>query len=64
MHLYYILNETGLRIWQLLNDALTLNEISEKLQEEFDVAPEKAKESVVNLIEELITEKLVEVVDE
>ncbi|MBI2487048.1 MAG: PqqD family protein [Deltaproteobacteria bacterium] len=59
------MNETGLRIWQLLNDGLTLNEISERLQDEFDVAPEKAaEERVVNLINELITEKLVEVVDE
>lgn len=62
--MYYSLNETGLRIWQSLNDGLTLNEISERLQQEFDVTPEKAKESVVNLIAELITEKLVEVVDE
>ncbi len=62
--MYYSLNETGLRIWQLLNDGLTLNEISERLQQEFDVTPERAKESVVNLIDELITEKLVEVMDE
>lgn len=62
--MYYSLNETGLRIWQLLKDGLTLNEISERLQQEFDVTPERAKESVVNLIDELITEKLVEVMDE
>ena len=62
--MYYSLNETGLRIWQLLNDGLTLNEISERLQQEFDVTPEKARESVMNLINELIAEKLVEVVDE
>ena len=62
--MYYSLNETGLRIWQSLNDGLTLNEISERLQDEFDVTPEKAKESVVNLIDELVAEKLVEFVDE
>jgi hypothetical protein len=62
--MYYSLNETGLRIWQMLSLGLTLGEISGRLQSEFDVAPEKANESVINLINELISEKLVEVVDE
>ncbi len=62
--MYYTLNETGLRIWQLLGSCGTLGEISKKLQSEFDVSPEKAKESVLNLIGELINEKLVKVVDE
>ena len=62
--MYYTLNETGLRIWQLAENDLTVKEISEKLQEEFDVTPEKANESVLNLITELISEKLVRVVDE
>ena len=62
--MYYSLNETGLRIWQMLSSGLTLGEISKGLEGEFDVTPEKAKESVINLIGELITEKLVEVVDE
>jgi PHD/YefM family antitoxin component YafN of YafNO toxin-antitoxin module len=62
--MYYTLNETGLRIWQLLSSGSTLGEISERLQSEFDVSPEKTKGSVLNLIGELIHEKLVKVVDE
>ena len=62
--MYYTLNETGLRIWQLLSSCGTLGEISETLSGEFDVSPEKAKGSVLNLIDELINEKLVKVVDE
>ena len=62
--MYFTLNEPGLRIWQMLSGGHANGEISEKIQEEFDVTPEKAKESVLNLIEELITEKLVKVVDE
>jgi len=62
--MYYSLNETGLRIWQMLSLGLTLGEISERLQDEFDVTPAKVQESVNCLIGELITEKLVEVVDE
>ncbi len=61
---YFTLNEKGLRIWQMLSSGLTPVEISERLQEEYDVTPEKAKESVLNLIGELIDEKLVKCVDE
>ena len=61
---YFTLNDTGLRIWQMLSSGLTPGEICKKLPEEFDVSSEKAKESVINLINELITEKLVRVVDE
>ena len=62
--MYYTLNETGLHIWQMLSSGRTLGEISETLSGEFDVTPEKAKESVFNLIGELTAEKLVKVVDE
>lgn len=61
--MYFTLNETGLRIWQMLNSGLTPGEISKRFSGEFDVSPEKAKESVLNLIDELITEKLVKVAD-
>lgn len=61
--MYFTLNETGLRIWQMLSSGLTPGEISEIIQNEFDVLPEKAGESVLNLIHELIREKLVQVVD-
>ena len=61
--MYFSLNETGLLIWQMLSGNLTIEEISERLQWEFDITPEKAEESVINLINELITEKLVEAVD-
>ena len=61
--MYFTLNETGLCIWQMLNSGLTPGEISERFLSEFDVSPEKARESVLNLINELIQEKLVKVVD-
>ncbi|MCL4728211.1 MAG: PqqD family peptide modification chaperone, partial [Candidatus Kuenenia stuttgartiensis] len=61
--MYFTLNETGLRIWQMLSSGLTAGEISEIIQNEFDVLPEKARESVLKLIHELIREKLVKVVD-
>ena len=61
--MYFGLNEAGLLIWQMLSGNLTIEETSERLQWEFDITPEKAEESVINLINELITEKLVEAVD-
>ncbi len=60
---YFTLNETGLYIWQMLSEELTAREICEKLPEKFDVSPEKAEESVRNLIGDLINEKLVRVID-
>jgi Coenzyme PQQ synthesis protein D (PqqD) len=59
--MYYTLNETGVRIWQMLRSGLRIAEISDRLQAEFEVTPEKAKESVMNLVNELINEKLVEI---
>lgn len=62
--MYFTLNETGLRIWQMLSSGLTPGEISDGLLREFDISPEKARESVLNLINELIGEKLANVLQE
>ncbi len=59
---YFTLNETGLFIWQMLSNNITPGEMCDTLPEKFDVSPEKAKESVLNLIEALINEKLVKIV--
>ena len=60
--MYYTLNETGVRIWQLLNEGLSAGEISVKIHGEFDVTPEKAQESVIRLFHELSQEKLIELI--
>lgn len=60
---YFTLNETGLRIWELLSGGFTLDETGEKLLEEFDVSREKSRESVLALVRELVHEKLVKVLD-
>jgi hypothetical protein len=59
---YYSLNATGLHIWKLLAPERTLGEVSERLRVEFDITPDKAKESVLRLANELYTEKLVDLV--
>ena len=55
---YYSLNPTGERIWGGLKEGLSLNEISRRLQEEFDVNEEDADRSVRDLIKELCEQKL------
>jgi hypothetical protein len=58
--LYYSLNSTGTRIWQGLKQGLVLQEISRRLQQEFDVEPEHAERSVLALVEELCRQELAE----
>ena len=47
----------------MLSNGLTPGEINERFLTEFDVSPEKTKENVLNLIHDLIHEKLVKVAD-
>jgi Coenzyme PQQ synthesis protein D (PqqD) len=57
--IYYSLNLTGRRIWQGLKQGMTLNDISQRLQEEFDVDAERADRSVLDLVNDLAKQKLV-----
>ncbi len=50
---YYNLNETGLRIWQIMEESQDLTEIADKLSNEYEVDIEKAKSSVLKLVEDL-----------
>ena len=62
--MYYTLNETGIRIWQLLSKGHTIGETCETIYNEYDMLPDAAQKSVLNLTQELIAEKLIRVVDE
>ena len=56
---YYSLNETGLRIWQMLGKGNTPAQIIEGLQGKFNITLEKATDSVIALLIELMNEQLV-----
>ncbi len=56
--IYYSLNLTSERIWQGLKQGLTLWEISQRLQEEFEVDADQAERSVLNLVNELCQQNL------
>ena len=59
--LYFSLNATGVAIWKLLDEGLTLGQIGERLFQEFDVTPEKAQQCVLDLVGQLNDENLVTV---
>jgi len=56
---YYNLNETGVRIWQLIDDAKDASEVAEKLSREFEVDSMKALASVQRLLEDLEKNRLI-----
>ncbi len=60
---YYSLNLTGMRIWQGLKRGLSLWEISRCLQDEFQVDAETADRCVLDLVRDLVEQKLVETVE-
>ena len=56
---YYNLNESGLRIWQIMDEFQNPVEIVEKLANEYEVDVERAKASIVRLMGELEKEGLI-----
>lgn len=49
----YTLNETGARIWELLDGATKGIDIRDKITEEFDVTPEEAEEDLARHLQEM-----------
>jgi hypothetical protein len=57
---YFSLNVTGTCIWQAMNQGLSLQEISGRLQSTFQVSEEQANQSVLTLMGELAAHNLVQ----
>lgn len=57
---YFSLNETGSRVWTLLQEHATVSEIIDRLVEEFEVEPAEADRAVRELIVDLLSEQLIE----
>ncbi len=55
---YYTLNETGVLIWELLSEGLTIGETTQKICTEYDVSPTVAAKSISTLISSLVKEDL------
>ena len=61
--MYYGLDETGTRMWQLLTSADSVQAAIDILLEEFDVSPEILEQDLVQLITELKSHGLLENAD-
>ena len=61
---YFSLNQTGTVTWQSLEKGLSMVEISQVLEEKFDVTHDDALQSVLDLVDELAKERLVQLTDD
>ena len=56
---YYNLNETGFKVWQLLDESTSAWEIGKKLVDEYDVDLETVIESLSGIMKKLERENLI-----
>lgn len=57
---YFSLNDTGARIWTLLEQQRTEEQIVETLIREYDVGEPDARRAVHALVQDLLVERLIE----
>ena len=57
---YFRLNETGTRIWQLIEERGRANDVVETMAREYDVDAEVARRDVDRLVDELTRKQLLE----
>ena len=55
---YYNLGEVGGRIWELLEDPMTVNALVEKLTAEYDISREQCRKDTLPFLEQLLTKGL------
>jgi hypothetical protein len=60
----YGLNAAGTRIWNLLKEPKTVNQIRDVILEEYEVEPERCESDLLALLQELVDKRLIEVKDE
>jgi len=61
---YYSLDAVGARIWSLIEEPRTLNEIRDAILEEYEVEPDRCERDIVALLEQLADAGLIEIRDE
>jgi hypothetical protein len=49
----YTLNETAARIWELIDGKNKVNEIKERIVEEFEVTPEEVEKDIMEHLQQL-----------
>jgi hypothetical protein len=53
MNELFTMNETGKFIWENIDDNTTIDELSEKMVEAFEVSPEIARRDIVGFLEKM-----------
>ena len=61
---YYSLDAGGARIWSLIEEPRTVNEIRDAILEEYEVEPDRCEHDIVALLEQLADVGLIEIRDE
>jgi len=61
---YFGLNTVGASIWKLIQEPRTIKEIRDVLVDEYDVEPKRCEKDILELLQELSTHGLIEIVDE
>jgi hypothetical protein len=62
--IYYGLDAVGARIWKLIQEPRSVNEINDALVQEYDVDPDRCEKDLLALLEELLSKELIEVKNE
>ncbi len=61
---YYGLDEVGARIWNLLKEPKTIQDLLVTILQEFDVAADQCESDLFELLDDLRSKGLVEIYDE
>ena len=59
--MYYGLNAVGARIWQLIQEPRSVNEVLDTVLGEYDVEPDRCERDLLALLQELAAKGLIEV---
>jgi hypothetical protein len=59
--IYYGLNAVGARIWNLIQDPKTVDEVSAAILAEYDVETDRCQHDIVALLQDLVAHGLVEI---
>jgi len=57
---YFSLDEVGTRMWELLSEHGQLKAAFERLISDYDVEPDRLKKDLIALVENLLSERLLE----
>ena len=61
---YYGLDEVGARIWHLLKEPMTVQNLLDAILQEFDATADQCEPDLLELLDDLRSKSLVEIYDE